>query len=229
MALNIPELNMHRAKQVAFVLLIVLSAALVVAVLFPRGEKKESVLKHLFNRSETSTSVMNVNEVFPVDQISVMSFFREVPVHEQRFVHGINGWKRTRNIYCVYPATLRLGFDLRKCKGDWLVCRNDTTFVHMPPVQALNSGNRFVDETQCSVYNVVGNWSNAEKKAMCDKANQRMYSLCFTPANTQRAAELGIALVTELLQTLGHKTVVVSVEGYLPSPTSLDVAPMSRP
>ena len=108
----------------------------------------------------------------------------------------------------IYYGTLRLGIDLRDCSEEWIRTEKDTIYVTIPEVRLLDYN--FIDEAKTRSFFETGKWSNADRKAMYEKARNIMMKRCLTKENTDIAQANAQEQITRMLQPIAApKTVKV--------------------
>ncbi len=165
---------------------------------------------------ETEISTITVQDISAVSELKIMTIYKEILVgcRKQGDLMGLTEYK----IYAIYPAKLQLGFDLSRCKNDWLVQHGDSTFVTLPPIEILNKDNNYVDEANRRVPIQTGKWNGQEMNSLRDEANRRMINQCTNEGCWEQATKLGKEVIADLLETLGCRNVVVTTEP-LPLPS----------
>ena len=107
-----------------------------------------------------------------------------------------------------YYGTLRLGIDLRDCSEEWIRTEKDTIYVTIPEVRLLDYN--FIDEAKTRSFFETGKWSNADRKAMYEKARDIMMKRCLTKENTDIAQANAQEQIARMLQPIAApKTVKV--------------------
>ena len=108
----------------------------------------------------------------------------------------------------IYYGTLRLGIDLRDCSEEWIRTEKDTIYVTIPEVRLLDYN--FIDEAKTRSFFETGKWSNADRKAMYEKARDIMMKRCLTKENTDIAQANAQEQIARMLQPIAApKTVKV--------------------
>lgn len=115
----------------------------------------------------------------------------------------------------IYKGTLRLGIDTRKASAGWIVHRNDTVFVTLPPVELLDKD--FIDESATVSFYEKGRWTEADRAAMYRQAAHMMRSGCLTKANVKKAEDIGAEKVKQFITAFKKVTVVVKYEKKRPA------------
>ena len=100
----------------------------------------------------------------------------------------------------IYYGTLRIGIDFSLCDEDWIERDGDSIKIDLPPVQLLDEN--FLDEARTKSFFEKGKWSNADRKAMADRAKRKMRERCLTKQNldiAQKNAEQQVNAFVRML------------------------------
>lgn len=100
----------------------------------------------------------------------------------------------------IYYGTLRIGIDFSLCDEDWIERDGDSIKIDLPPVQLLDEN--FLDEARTKSFFEKGKWSNADRKAMADRAKRKMRERCLTKQNldiAQKNAERQVNAFVRML------------------------------
>ncbi|MBR1934108.1 MAG: DUF4230 domain-containing protein [Prevotella sp.] len=108
----------------------------------------------------------------------------------------------------IYYGTLRLGIDLQQLKDEWVVVRQDTIFLTLPPVGLLDQ--HFIDEARTRSFFEAGRWSAADREAMYRRAERLMRAHALTPQNLKTAEANAEEQVRKLMHTMGYNEVIIS-------------------
>lgn len=100
----------------------------------------------------------------------------------------------------IYYGTLRLGIDFSDCKEDWIRTEGDTVFVTIPDVKLLDYN--FIDEARTRSFFETGKWSNADRKAMYERARQKMLLRCMTQETLDNARKNAKEQIARMLQPI---------------------------
>ncbi len=106
----------------------------------------------------------------------------------------------------IYYGTLRIGIDLRDCSKDWISTEGDTIFVTLPEVKLLDQN--FIDEASSRSFFETGSWSNKDRKAMYERARQRMLSRCLTEENLNTARLNAREQIGRMLRPIAEPKVI---------------------
>lgn len=159
-------------------------------------------------RPKTTISTVTLEEIQKIGQLKVLTVNKEFLVSQYR--------KRSflisdDEIHIVYDGRIDLGFDLSKCDANSIERRNDSTFIHMPPVEILNQDSMFVNPGVVKIED--GKWTNTEMEAFKNRANAYMLYSSERDDCYRRAEKMGMQTFTELVSPLETNYIEVTVEG----------------
>lgn len=106
----------------------------------------------------------------------------------------------------IYYGTLSLGIDLRDCSKDWISSKGDTIVVTLPEVKLLDQN--FIDEASSRSFFETGKWSNKDRKAMYERARQRMLTRCLTEENLNTARLNAKDQIGKMLRPIAEPKVI---------------------
>lgn len=107
----------------------------------------------------------------------------------------------------IYYGTLRLGIDMSRADESWINVSGDTARVALPEIALLDDN--FIDETRTKAFFESGTWTDADRKALYEKAHRQMIARCMTPSNMRSARENALRQVHSMMESMGFKTVEV--------------------
>ena len=132
-------------------------------------------------------------------------------VHDEELVDTVRkGVFTDDSLIRIYYGTLRLGFDTHDAPADWLTVHGDTAIVRLPAIRLLSD--EFIDEARTQSFFETGRWSDADRKALAERAALQMKQRCFTKANIQSAGRNAVSHFQQMMKALGYHTVNVTVE-----------------
>lgn len=157
---------------------------------------------------KTTISTVTLEEIQKIGQLKVLTVNKEFLVSQYR--------KRSflisdDEIHIVYDGRIDLGFDLSKCDANSIERRNDSTFIHMPPVEILNQDSIYVNPGVVKIED--GKWSNAEMEAFKHRANAYMLYSSERDDCYRKAEKMGMQTFTDLVRPLETNYIEVTVEG----------------
>lgn len=117
------------------------------------------------------------------------------------------GLFRNDHLVRIYYGTMRLGFDLKDTKEDWIKASGDTVEVTLPPIRLLDSD--FIDEARTRSFYESGRWSAADREKMYRKAKAMMLRNGLTPTNIRSAENNADAQFRNMFRAMGFENVVI--------------------
>lgn len=173
------------------------------------------VARHYINKvSSTSTMTEMVkdekiditpSQIRSIEQIGEWSFLE---INDEELIDTIrHGFFSDDELVRIYYGTLRLGINLKEAHEGWLAMQNDTLCAILPPVRLLD--NNFIDETRTRSFIETGKWTHHDRKAMYNRAVQRMRRRCLTKKNYQLARDNARVQFEQMLRSMGYDKVRV--------------------
>lgn len=117
------------------------------------------------------------------------------------------GLFRNDHLVRIYYGTMRLGFDLKDAKEDWIKASGDTVEVTLPPIRLLDSD--FIDEARTRSFYESGRWSAADREKMYRKAKAMMLRNGLTQTNIRSAENNADAQFRNMFRAMGFENVVI--------------------
>ena len=103
----------------------------------------------------------------------------------------------------IYYGTLRLGVNLHKVMPGWIATDKDTVVATLPPTELLD--NDFIDEARTLSFHESGSWSQADRKALYEKAYRVMKQRCMNRKNIEIAEKNAALQFDNLLRSMGFE------------------------
>ena len=137
-----------------------------------------------------------------VEQMREIGQWEFLSISDEELIDTVRtGFFSDDELVRIYYGTLRIGIDFSQCDEKWIEKDGDSIKIDLPPVQLLDEN--FLDETRTRSFFESGKWSNADRKAMADRAKAAMRKRQLTKANmalAQKNAEMQIkAFVSNVL------------------------------
>lgn len=147
-----------------------------------------------------------------VEHVKSIGQWEFLSVNDEEIVDTMRtGFFSDDELVRIYYGTLRIGIDLRECSEEWVKTEGDTVFVTVPDVKLLDQN--FIDEARTRSFFETGKWSNADRKAMYERARQKMLQRCLTEETLNNARSNAKEQITRMLQPMAEpKKVVVRSE-----------------
>ena len=174
--------------------------AVVVCMVWFCNATKESTLSFSSNEEIDFTPTI-VERMRSIGQWEFLSISDEELIDTVR-----TGFFTDDELVRIYYGTLSIGIDLRDCSKDWISTEGDTIFVSLPEVKLLDQN--FIDEASSRSFFETGSWSNKDRKAMYERARQRMLSRCLTEENLNTARLNAREQIGRMLRPIAEPKVI---------------------
>ena len=124
-----------------------------------------------------------------VSQIREIGQWEFLSITDEELIDTVRtGFFSDDELVRIYYGTLRIGIDFSQCDEKWIERDGDSIKIDLPPVQLLDEN--FLDEARTKSFFESGKWSNADRKAMADRAKAAMRKRCLTDANMKQAQQI---------------------------------------
>lgn len=174
--------------------------AVVVCMVWFCNATKESTLSFSSNEEIDFTPTI-VERMRSIGQWEFLSISDEELIDTVR-----TGFFTDDELVRIYYGTLSIGIDLRDCSKDWISTEGDTIFITLPEVKLLDQN--FIDEASSRSFFETGSWSNKDRKAMYERARQRMLSRCLTEENLNTARLNAREQIGRMLRPIAEPKVI---------------------
>lgn len=173
------------------------------------------VARHYINKVSSTSTMAEVvkdekiditpSQIRSIEQIGEWSFLE---INDEELIDTVrHGFFSDDELVRIYYGTLRLGINLKEAHEGWLAMQNDTLCAILPPVRLLD--NNFIDETRTRSFIETGKWTHHDRKAMYNRAVQRMRRRCLTKKNYQSARDNARVQFEQMLRSMGYDKVRV--------------------
>lgn len=173
------------------------------------------VARHYINKVSSTSTMTEVvkdekiditpSQIRSIEQIGEWSFLE---INDEELIDTVrHGFFSDDELVRIYYGTLRLGINLKEAHEGWLAMQNDTLCAILPPVRLLD--NNFIDETRTRSFIETGKWTHHDRKAMYNRAVQRMRRRCLTKKNYQSARDIARVQFEQMLRSMGYDKVRV--------------------
>lgn len=174
--------------------------AVVVCVVWFCNATKDSSL------SFTSNDDIDVTPTI-VERMRSIGQWEFLSVSDEELIDTVRtGFFSDDELVRIYYGTLSIGIDLRDCSKDWISTKGDTIVVTLPEVKLLDQN--FIDEASSRSFFETGSWSNKDRKAMYERARQRMLSRCLTEENLNTARLNAKDQIGKMLRPIAEPKVI---------------------
>lgn len=173
------------------------------------------VARHYINKVSSTSTMTEVvkdekiditpSQIRSIEQIGEWSFLE---INDEELIDTVrHGFFSDDELVRIYYGTLRLGINLKEAHEGWLAMQNDTLCAILPPVRLLD--NNFIDETRTRSFIETGKWTHHDRKAIYNRAVQRMRRRCLTKKNYQLARDNARVQFEQMLRSMGYDKVRV--------------------
>lgn len=173
------------------------------------------VARHYINKVSSTSTMTEVvkdekiditpSQIRSIEQIGEWSFLE---INDEELIDTVrHSFFSDDELVRIYYGTLRLGINLKEAHEGWLAMQNDTLCAILPPVRLLD--NNFIDETRTRSFIETGKWTHHDRKAMYNRAVQRMRRRCLTKKNYQSARDNARVQFEQMLRSMGYDKVRV--------------------
>lgn len=157
---------------------------------------------------DTSEIVMTPSQIDDIRRIGQWEF---MALNDEELVDTVrSGFFSDDHLVRIYYGTLRLGIDLSEFNAQRLSVHDDSLVIHLPAVTLLDP--HFIDEARTQSFHESGSWSNADRRALYERAQQKMISRCVTPETLEATRQLAEAQIRRLLTSMGFEKVSITFD-----------------
>ena len=154
---------------------------------------------------DTSEILMTPSQIDEIRRIGQWEF---MALNDEELVDTIRkGFFSDDHLVRIYYGTLRLGVDLSQFNAQRLSAYDDSLVIQLPAVTLLDP--HFIDEARTHSFHESGSWSNKDRQALYERAQQKMISRCVTPETLEATQKLAEAHIRRLLMAMGFEKVSV--------------------
>lgn len=148
-----------------------------------------------------------------IEHVKAIGQWEFLAINDEEIVDTMRtGFFSDDELVRIYYGTLRIGIDFRDCSEDWIKTEGDTIYMTLPDVKLLDYN--FIDEARTRSFFETGKWSNADRKAMYEKARQTMLKRCLTEETLYNARRNAKEQIMRTLQPIAEPKVVVIKNDY---------------
>ena len=157
------------------------------------------------NSDDTSEILMTPSQIEDIRRIGQWEF---MALNDEELVDTVrSGFFSDDHLVRIYYGTLRLGIDLSQFNAQRLSVHDDSLVIHLPAVTLLDE--HFIDEARTQSFHETGSWSNSDRRALYQRAQQKMISRCVTPETLEATRQLAEAQIHRLLLSMGFEKVSI--------------------
>ena len=169
-----------------------------------------ALLYWMFNSNSATMTTKEHIELSPtqIESIEAIGQWEFLSISDEELVDTMrHGFFGDDELVRIYSGTLRLGIDLADAEEGWIRTDGDTIRVVLPDIKLLDTN--FLDEANARSFYESGKWTQADRKALANKARRKMAARCLTPANIASAEKNATAQFHQMLQGMGFPNVSI--------------------
>lgn len=154
--------------------------------------------------NETSIYVNDKIDITPTQVLAMKEIgeWEFLSIEDEEMVDTVRkGFFKDDELIRIYYGTLRLGFDMRETKDDWIKADNDTLNITLPDIKLLDEN--FIDEARTKSFFESGSWSDKDRADMYKRAYRKMKARCLTKENIENAQENAKRQFEQMLKAMG--------------------------
>ena len=169
-----------------------------------------ALLYWMFNSNSATRTTKEHIELSPtqIESIEAIGQWEFLSISDEELVDTVrHGFFGDDELVRIYSGTLRLGIDLADAEEGWIRPDGDTIRIVLPDIKLLDKN--FLDEANARSFYESGKWTQADRKALANKARRKMAARCLTPANIASAEKNATAQFHQMLQGMGFPNVSI--------------------
>lgn len=145
-----------------------------------------------------------------VDKMQAIGQWEFLTISDEELIDTIRkGFFSDDELVRIYHGTLRLGIDFSTCTDEWIRQEKDSVIITLPDISLLDRN--FIDEALTTSFFESGKWDNKDRKAMYERARQRMIKRCLTKENMATAQNNAKEQIQIMMQPIAEpKTVWIT-------------------
>ncbi len=223
MVMKLPKLNKARKEKVLMkpvvrmdrvgvkvnrwvVLVVLMTILIVLAIVTPKHKSFDWFKKKDLKIDDTKTLVAQIKQI---DEFVTAGYCDEMVLYYSK--EGTRLLSHGRDeIVIVAKGKVRAGFDFGKVDSTHVRASGDTLWLVLPEPEIFDV---VVNPSDIKVFQQDGNWSHNQvtriEKEACDKMKER----AIENGILDKAARVGMSRMIEMLETLGYRTVLISIQG----------------
>ncbi|MCD8203080.1 MAG: DUF4230 domain-containing protein [Prevotella sp.] len=189
-------------NRIRLCLLLIAVIVIAVAVIYVVRSCKDDTIK-IFSDNKinvTPTQVLAMKEIGEWEFLSI---------EDEELVDTVRkGFFSDDHLMRIYYGTLRLGFDMKNVRDNWIKVDKDTISVVLPQIGLLDE--RFIDEARTQSFFETGSWSDKAREQMYQTAYRKMKERCLTQENIATAEKNAKLQIFRMLKAMGYENVKIT-------------------
>lgn len=158
---------------------------------------------HTARQAKVSVEVDNRIDVTPtiITSMKEIGEWEFLSVNDEELVDTIRrGFLRDEKLVRIYYGKLSLGINMHDVSPRWVKEDGDSVILTLPDIELLD--NDFIDETRTKAFIETGNWTDADRDSLYQRAYAKMKRRCLTRSNIEAARQNATEQFGKMLKTL---------------------------
>lgn len=173
---------------------VAVAAAAALLLAFCHTAKQATVRVEVDNKIDvTPTIITSMKEIGEWEFLSV---------NDEELIDTVRrGFLRDEKLVRIYYGKLSLGINMHDVSPRWVTEDGDSVILTLPDIELLDKD--FIDETRTKAFIETGNWTDADRDSLYQRAYAKMKRRCLTKSNIEAARENATEQFGKMLKTLG--------------------------
>lgn len=156
--------------------------------------------------AKTATATIEVDNKIDVTPTIITSMkeigeWEFLSVNDEELMDTIRrGFLRDEKLVRIYYGKLSLGINMHDVSPRWVKEDGDSVILTLPDIELLDKD--FIDETRTKAFIETGNWTNADRDSLYQRAYAKMKRRCLTRSNIEAARQNATEQFGKMLKTL---------------------------
>lgn len=172
---------------------VALVAAIVLLLTFCHTAKTATATIEVDNKIDvTPTIITSMKEIGEWEFLSIND--------EELVDTARRGFLRDEKLVRIYYGKLSLGINMHSVSPRWVKEDGDSVILTLPDIGLLDKD--FIDETRTKAFIETGNWTDADRDSLYQRAYAKMKRRCLTKSNIDAARQNATEQFGKMLKTL---------------------------
>lgn len=156
--------------------------------------------------AKTATATIEVDNKIDVTPTIITSMkeigeWEFLSINDEELVDTVRrGFLRDEKLVRIYYGKLSLGINMHSVSPRWVKEDGDSVILTLPDIGLLDKD--FIDETRTKAFIETGNWTDADRDSLYQRAYAKMKRRCLTKSNIDAARQNATEQFGKMLKTL---------------------------
>lgn len=158
---------------------------------------------HTAKQATVSVEVDNKIDVTPtiITSMKEIGEWEFLSINDEELVDTVRrGFLRDEKLVRIYYGKLSLGINMHSVSPRWVKEDGDSVILTLPDIGLLDKD--FIDETRTKAFIETGNWTDADRDSLYQRAYAKMKRRCLTKSNIDAARQNATEQFGKMLKTL---------------------------